>query len=88
MNAPLITVIAIVSLGILYVLVPVVTYTFQRYRNKKIVQCPETQGMVEVNVDVGQAALSSALGRPLLRINNCTLWPKRKDCNQGCAISL
>ncbi len=88
MNTSLITVGAIVSLGILYVLLPVAIYTFQRYRDKKIVQCPETQGMVEVNVDAGQAAVSSAFGRPVLRINNCILWPKRKGCNQGCATSL
>ena len=87
MNTPLITAAAIVSLGVLYVLFPMVVHTFQRYRNKRVVQCPETREMVEVDIDAGRAAFSSAFGRPRLTIKDCTLWPKRKDCDQGCAKS-
>lgn len=88
MNAPLITVMAIICLGFLYVLFPRIIHTFQQYRNKKVVQCPANKQTVEIHVDASQAALSSAFGRPLLTINGCTLWPERKDCGRECAKSL
>ena len=84
MNTPLITITAIVLLAALYVLFPVVLHTFQRYRYKKAVECPETKGLAEVNIDVQLAAFSSALGKPLLRIKNCSIWPKRWGCGQSC----
>ena len=84
MSAPWITAAAIISLGGLFVLLPVVLNTFQRYRYKRVVKCPETGGLAEVDVDAPRAAFSSAFGRPLLRIKNCTLWPKRKGCREGC----
>jgi hypothetical protein len=84
MNTPWITTAAIISLGGLFVLLPLVAHTFQRYRHKRVVKCPETRGLAEVDVDAPRAAFSSAFGKPLLRIKNCTLWPKRKGCEQGC----
>lgn len=84
MNTPLITVAAIVVLASLYVLLPVVLHTFQRYRHKRVLQCPETKGMAEVDVDAERAAFSSAFGRPQLRVKDCSIWPKRRGCAQGC----
>ena len=77
----------VVALGGLYVLLPVVIHTFQLYRNKKVKICPETGGLAQVDIDARRAALTSAIGRPHLRIKNCTLWPKRKDCDQNCLKS-
>lgn len=84
MNTPLITVAAIVALASLYVLFPVVLHTFQRYRHKKVVECPETKGLAEIDVDVQLAAFSSAFGKPLLRVKQCSIWPERWGCAQGC----
>ncbi len=84
MNPTLITVAAIVALAALYVLLPVVIHTFQRYRNKRVLKCPESEGLAEVDIDAPHAAVSSVFGRPFLRIKNCTLWPKRKGCDQDC----
>lgn len=83
-NIPWITTAAIISLGGLFVLLPLVLHTFQRYRHKKVVKCPETGGLTEVDIDAPRAALSSAIGKPLLRVKNCTLWPQRKGCREGC----
>ncbi len=84
MKTALITIAMVVALGGLYVLLPLVIHTFQRYRNKKVMTCPETEGLAEVDIDSRRAALTSAIGRPLLRIKNCTLWPKRKGCDEEC----
>ncbi len=84
MKTALITIAMVVALGGLYVLLPLVIHTFQRYRNKRVMTCPETEGLAEVDIDSRRAALTSAIGRPLLRIKNCTLWPKRKGCDEEC----
>lgn len=85
MDTPLITVAAIILLGSLYVLFPVVLHTFQRYRHKRVLECPETRGLAEVDIDASLAAFSSAFGKPALRVKNCSLWPKRRECAQRCA---
>ncbi len=84
MKTALITIFMVVALGGLYVLLPLVIHTFQRYRNKRVMTCPETGGLAEVDIDSRRAALTSAIGRPILRIKNCTLWPKRKGCDEEC----
>ncbi len=88
MNAPLTTAAAVICLGLVYVLFPRIVHTLQYYRKKQTLQCPENGQTVELDVDAGQAALSSAFGRPRLKIEGCTRWPARKDCGQGCAKSL
>ncbi len=84
MKTALITIAMVVALGGIYVLLPLMIHTFQRYRNKRVMTCPETEGLAEVDIDSRRAALTSAIGRPLLRIKNCTLWPKRKGCDEEC----
>jgi len=84
MNTPWIAMAAVIALGMIYVLLPVIAHTFQRCRNKKVLKCPETGGYAEIDIDAPRAAFSSAFGKPLLRVKNCTLWPKRKKCPQGC----
>ena len=84
MNTPLITIVAIVALAALYVLFPVVVHTFQRYRHKKVLQCPETKELAEVDIDAQLASFSSAFGKTLIRVRNCSIWPRRRGCEQGC----
>ena len=75
---------AVILLGVFYVLLPRGTYFFRRFRKKRVFRCPETGMLVEVDVDARLAALSSPFGKPLLRVKNCTLWPKKKECAQEC----
>ena len=84
MSTPWITTAAIISLGGLFVLLPLMVHTFKRYRHKKVVKCPETGGLAEVDIDAPRAAISSLFSKPLLRVKNCTLWPKKKGCREGC----
>ena len=84
MNTPLITIAAIITLAVLFVLVPVVIHTFQAYRKKRVLRCPDSDRLAEGDIDASRAAVSSAFGRTLLKVKNCTLWPKRKGCAESC----
>ena len=87
MSAPWIVIAAIVAVAVCYVLLPVVADTFRRFRGKKSVTCPETGRQAEMGIDAGRAAWTSAFGRALLRVKNCSLWPERKGCEQDCVRS-
>ena len=75
---------AVILLGVFFVVLPRFTYFFKHYRKKRVIRCPETGMLVEVDLDPYLAACSSPFGTPLLRVKNCTLWPKKKDCDQAC----
>lgn len=80
---------AIVGLGLVYVLVPVFLQTFLRFRSPKRLACPVTGGRAAVRVDASRAAFTDALvGRPRLRVGDCSLWPERSGCAQGCLTRL
>jgi hypothetical protein len=78
----------VVAIGCLYVLVPRALFTWQRYRNKRVVKCPDTGGLAEVDIDARGAAFSSIFRKPLLKMKNCTLWPKRTGCDEECVKDL
>lgn len=84
MSNPWIVLIAVLAVALLYVLMPLVADTYRRFRNSRALRCPETGGKVEVDIDASHAAVTSALGRPLLRVKNCSLWPAKEQCKQEC----
>jgi len=84
MTNALITIAAVLALGTLFVLLPVAVHTWQRYRYRKVVTCPETNQPAEIAIDAPRAALSSVFGRVKARVRECSLWPKRKGCAQRC----
>ena len=87
MSSPGILIVVILAVGIVFVLVPLVIHTFARYRGSRVLACPETGEQVRLDLDASRAALTSALGRPRLRVSWCTLWPRRKSCAQACLAS-
>ncbi len=74
----------IVAVGILFVLLTVMASAFARYRAPRVLACPETGEQVRLGIDATRAALTSALGRPRLRVKWCTLWPVWYGCAQSC----
>jgi hypothetical protein len=84
MTEPWIVVIGVAAVGALYVVVPVASDAFFRYRRKRSVRCPETGGTAEVKIDAVRAALDGAAGRPGLHVQDCSLWPQRRDCERAC----
>lgn len=84
MNNPWLLLAAISALGVVYVLVPVVVEAFLRFRARRGLLCPESEMNAEVGVDARRAAVGAAVGRPLLRVKTCSLWPERGGCTRSC----
>jgi hypothetical protein len=84
MGTPVILVGAILTLGVLYVVLPVVVDTLLRFREARRVECPELKREATIEFDAPHAALTSAVGRPKLRLRSCTFWPEKQGCAQSC----
>lgn len=84
MNIPWMLIAAILAVAAVYVLLPLVRHTYLRYRDRKLLRCPETGMQVDVCVDAARAAFTAAFGEPVLRVKDCALWPGREGCEQGC----
>jgi hypothetical protein len=86
MTAPWITLAALVALGLIYVIMPILTGVFARYRRRGLVRCPETGLMAAVQIDAAHAVATALPGPPELRVTGCTLWPERAGCAQRCTV--
>ena len=84
MNSPIILIAGIIALGLFFVVLPVAFDAYAQYRRKKVVTCPEERGPAEISFDAPRAALGAGLGKSMLRIDSCSLWPKRAHCEQRC----
>jgi len=60
----------------------------RRYRGTMLVTCPETIRPEAVTVDWRHAASTGLVGAPELRLRDCTRWPERQDCAQGCLLQI
>ena len=59
-----------------------------RYRGSKLVTCPETGRPAIVEVDALRASLTSTVGLPEIRLQNCSRWPLKEQCGQECLTEL
>ncbi len=84
MNRLLTLIAGVVTLGLYFVIAPVATDTYRRYRKRKTVICPDTGQIAEVELKAVQAGLMSALGKHWVRVKWCSLWPRKKGCAQEC----
>ena len=83
----------LLGLGIVVLLVAVVIArtagrAYLRYRGTRIVECPETERPVAVEVDAGDAARAALRGRDSVHLQDCTRWPERENCGQECLAEL
>jgi|KBSSwiStaDraftv2_1062776.scaffolds.fasta_scaffold569676_2 hypothetical protein len=84
MTAPWLTFFAIIGVAVLYVIVPIVADTFMRFRDRRIVHCPEQDRPARVQIDATLAAMTAVPGPPKLMVERCSFWPDRADCAQRC----
>jgi hypothetical protein len=84
MQSLLLIILAIIALGSIYVVLPVVADAYGRYRNSRKPVCPETGLPAEVLLDARRAAATAAFGKSELRVRQCSRWPEHRDCDQGC----
>ena len=61
---------------------------YRRYRASRSITCPENGQAAIVEVDAMHAALTSALGQPDIRLQNCGRWPLLRDCGQECLVQI
>ena len=64
MTSALMLVAVIVLFGLLFVVVPVIFDAYNRYRERKLITCPETRGPAEVTLKTRLAAFGAAFGKP------------------------
>ena len=74
----------LVGLGVLIVSGRRALGAWLRYRDTRVVVCPENREIVAVEVDARHAAWSSPQGKPELRLEDCTRWPEKAGCGQDC----
>jgi hypothetical protein len=65
-----------------------VVRSLARYRGPRIVTCPETKKPAFVEVDSVHAALTSTVGVPDIRLQDCSRWPIKEQCGQECLMDL
>jgi hypothetical protein len=73
----------VVVLGLYLVLRPVAG-AYLKFRGTRLITCPETKAPAAVEVDAKHAAATAFLGQPALRLQDCSRWPERRDCDQAC----
>lgn len=61
---------------------------YRKFGGRRLVTCPQTHAAAAVSVDAWHAALSSASGEARLRVSDCSRWPERRDCGQGCLAEI
>ncbi|MBI3327607.1 MAG: hypothetical protein HYZ81_13015 [Nitrospinae bacterium] len=74
----------IVVFGALSLLLPVIVRDLRRYREARFLTCPETGEKAAIIVDGPRASSTATIAEPRLRAIECSLWPKRKGCEQSC----
>ncbi len=86
-----VVVIMVLAAILIVVLVPpllTAVRTYWRMRGTRLVTCPETESTVAVEVDAARAARDAAARHPHVRLRDCTRWPERQDCPQGCVSQI
>ena len=59
--------------------------TYRRARGPRIVRCPESGSTASIELDAPYAAMTQAsLGQPMLRVRDCSRWPRHEGCDQEC----
>ena len=88
MNRVLLFITGTVLLGSVYVVAPVLSDNYRRYRGRKTVICPEIGQLAELELKAKRASLLTTLGTRWLRVRRCSLWPRNKGCAQKCVENI
>jgi len=88
MDSPVLVILAILAIGVLFVALPVVLAAFGEHRGTRPVLCPEAGRLASIQLDAGRAARCAILGRSLLSVESCSLWPERRGCAERCLSAL
>lgn len=84
MDHPVVVIAALIALSGLYIIAPVALHAFMSYRKTRTVICPEDNRPADIMLDAQHAAISALAGKEHLKIRQCSLWPRKHGCAQGC----
>ena len=85
----LIGVLAVVVLAVgFYRFGPAALAMYRKFGGRRLVTCPQTHEAAAVTIDARHAAFTSVTGEARLRVNDCSRWPERHDCGQGCLAEI
>ena len=88
MEYPILVILAVLGIGTVLVVLPVALTTLAEHREPKSLFCPETGAPAAVQVDAGRATRGAVFGVMRLAVRNCSRWPERRSCAQGCLSPL
>ena len=57
---------------------------WRQWRGTRVVVCPENERPPAVDLDLRYAMVGSIVGRPELRLRDCSRWPEKAGCGQVC----
>lgn len=72
----------------LFFLIRYLVRAYFHYKDSRIITCPNTGEAAIVEVDAVHAALTSMVGEPDIRLQNCWRWPLHENCGQECLTQL
>jgi hypothetical protein len=75
------------AVGLLWIVVFLAApafFAWRRWRGTRIVTCPENERPAAVDLNLRYALAGAIVGRPELRLRDCSRWPERKGCGQMC----
>jgi len=75
--------VAVAALALL-LLVRTAAQSFFRFRDARVVICPETRSSASVKVDLLDAVVGALRGSSIHRLADCSRWPERQACGQQC----
>jgi hypothetical protein len=88
MNTTAYLILAVLLAVALYFGIRRIARIFSKVRGAKAVTCPDTGKPELVRVDAVHATLTSTLGRPDIRLQDCSRWPIKRECGQECLLNL
>jgi len=57
---------------------------YLRYRDARLVTCPETNKPAVVELPARSMGLRAVWDEPCMRLKDCSRWPMRQGCGQDC----
>lgn len=57
---------------------------FLRFRGTRVVRCPDNGQLTAVELSTWREALTFFWAGALPHVRNCSRWPERRTCDQGC----
>jgi hypothetical protein len=88
MTSVIYVIVAVMVMTVLFFGIRHFVRAYFRYRVSRIIICPDSKEQAMVEVDALHAAVTSVLGQPDIRLQNCWRWPLYEDCGQECLAQL